>query len=71
MRTCKKSPNIREGIAKSAKIDSQFKNKWGIETRIANLAEEVGELAHDVLVKEEFLRTAGEYAEFDNLTFRK
>jgi len=27
--------------------------------------------SNDVLVKEEFLRTAGEYAEFDNLTFRK
>lgn len=33
-------------------LDSQFTNKWNIETRLVNLMEEVGELSHDVLVVE-------------------
>lgn len=36
----------------SAKIDQKFKIRWDIKTRLVNLSEEVGELAHDVLVEE-------------------
>lgn len=44
--------NLNDFVRESAEIDIQFKNRWPIETRVVNLAEEVGELAHDVLVIE-------------------
>ena len=44
--------NLKKYIKESSKLDKGFKNRWSIETRIVNLAEEVGELAHDVLVVE-------------------
>lgn len=43
---------FKTAVGQSKAIDSQFKSKWSIETRIVNLAEEVGETAHDVLVCE-------------------
>lgn len=43
---------FKKAVEQSKNIDSQFKSRWSIETRIVNLTEEVGELAHDVLVTE-------------------
>lgn len=44
--------NLKSVVKDSVDIDRGFKNRWDIETRIVNLAEEVGELAHDILVVE-------------------
>lgn len=44
--------NLNVCVKESLDIDKGFKKRWDIETRIVNLAEEVGELAHDVLVIE-------------------
>lgn len=44
--------NLKVYTRESEDIDRGFKKRWDIETRIVNLAEEVGELAHDVLVME-------------------
>jgi NTP pyrophosphatase (non-canonical NTP hydrolase) len=44
--------SLAEHIKQSKKIDKGFKKRWGIETRIVSLAEEVGELSHDILVTE-------------------
>lgn len=43
---------FKELISQSKNINKKFQIQWGIETRLVNLTEEVGELAHDVLVKE-------------------
>lgn len=44
--------SLKKHIEQSQNIDKGFKKRWGIETRIVNLTEEVGELAHDILVTE-------------------
>ncbi len=46
------SKTLQEFVEESAHINLQFKNKWSIELRLLNLSEEVGELSHDVLIKE-------------------
>lgn len=43
---------LKQRVKQSLEIDKGFKNRWDIETRIVNLTEEVGELAHDILVTE-------------------
>lgn len=44
--------NFNNAVKQSSQIDKRFKIRWDIKTRLVNLSEEVGELAHDVLVKE-------------------
>lgn len=44
--------SLQHFVKESKAINSSFDNKWGIETRIVNLVEELGELSHDILVSE-------------------
>ena len=46
------SSDFKTAVNQSVKIDKGFKIRWDIKTRLINLSEEVGELAHDVLVEQ-------------------
>jgi len=48
----KSQSTFKTAMAQSRQIDKKFKIRWDIKTRLVNLSEEVGELAHDVLVEE-------------------
>lgn len=59
---------FNEYIDQSVKLDKQFKRRWDINTRMVNLSEEVGELAHDVLVAEKSKNDKPHAPLADNLT---
>lgn len=44
--------NFKGLVKNSVQINNNFKRRWDIKTRTVNLSEEVGELAHAILVNE-------------------